>query len=253
MYLEAGLTVSGKVICALVLTLSLTTSLSCGRPDSEPSGSVSPLFAGGKEEAPATGPVVPRDRSGTGSSDHRDGPVTSASTAPQPDSPGRDSATTNTAAAELQLLLDEYGRIVTEMAVDPAAAANPTGPVRSRWAAVVTAGSLLDRDVIDTLVTTPLVSNTRLLAPTTGPAYRHHLLDARLRSDGALDFTFCEFSLGVRVDSTSGSTVDGSRSEHRGVGLARPHGDGPATTWQLEELVSLEQRILSPDAEDPCS
>lgn len=244
------------VLLALMGTLLLAACTQSGASTAKTTAVVSPLEA-----------ESPRDAGSlrSGSSDDRITRPSRASAAyddshrkdePGGDSPAlresTDATSKDSTDAVVAALLSTYDQIVSEMSSDPGIAADPGSDIRQRWAAIVAKGSVLDSDVIKTLVTEPSAEHTRTVAAPNGTTYKHHVVRSALRDDGSIDFEFCEYSPGIQIDSITGAVLDDAVSKHVGVGIARRSNGEPGSPWRIEELVGLDQEVFATGTEDPC-
>lgn len=165
--------------------------------------------------------------------------------------------------------LARYDAVVTVLAADPVSALAPDSPPRVLWDTIVAPGSFLHDDVIERLVTEPAASGTRLLPGPDGVGYRHHRTRVTGTDADIVEFEWCGYSPGIRIESSTGRILDdyvavmsGSGRIVRSVtpqGPPGPHPPSPSnpddhstTTWLLDELNHFDHYVLPPGSTDPC-
>ena len=145
-------------------------------------------------------------------------------------------------------LLLRYDELVTRLAADPVAMLDPLHPVRVEWSTLVPADSALSTDVLGQLVIGPAARGTRLVPDEHGYSYRHRSLSVGPVVERTVEFTWCGYSPGVRVDTVSGRVVDDA--------VAYVHGTGRVVLdvagWVIDALDHLRIDVQAPGSGDPC-
>ena len=141
-----------------------------------------------------------------------------------------------------------YDELVTRLAADPVAMLDPLHPVRVEWSTLVPADSALSTDVLGQLVIGPAARGTRLVPDEHGYSYRHRSLSMGPVVERTVEFTWCGYSPGVRVDTMSGRVVDDA--------VAYVHGTGrlvlDVAGWVIDALDHLRIDVQAPGSGDPC-
>jgi len=150
--------------------------------------------------------------------------------------------------AEIDAALLRYDELVTRLAADPVATSDPAHPARIEWATLVPVGTMLAEDVIEQLVSGPAAEGTRLVPPPEGSSYRHRALSVASAQDDGVEFSWCGYSPGVRVDLATGAVVDDDVAYVHGSGRLRP---GPGG-WVIDALDHLALEVHPPGSPDPC-
>lgn len=151
----------------------------------------------------------------------------------------------------VRALLVRYDDLVTRLAVAPARSADRSSPIRAEWAKLVPVESALSSDVLNHLVAGPLAAGTRLLPGPGGVSFRHHVERTGRRDDDSIEFTWCGYSPGIRVDAASGAVLDDQVAHLRGIGRADRDPTDP-TRWMLDSFDQLDMVVLPAGSTDPC-
>ncbi len=148
-------------------------------------------------------------------------------------------------------LLDRYDDLVTQLAVQPSASLDPGSPIRLDWARLVPTESALSNSVLDQLVHRPVIAGTRLLPGPDGVSFRHHVDRTSRRDDGSIEFSWCGYSPGIRIEAATGKVIDGQVAHIRGIGRADRSQFNPEL-WVLDAFDQLDLKVLPPGSGDPC-
>lgn len=230
---------------ASVVAVSLLCGVSCvgSRSSSEAGPAVVRPLAKSDQGAPSTAPT-------TSSSAAPSPSVTAAvgDTAPV----STDDASTDTTTTHASVLVDElllrYDTLVTRLADDPATMIDPTNATRLEWNQLVPADTALSADVLEQLVVDPVAEQTRLVPAPDGFSYRHRSLSVAEQVGDIIEFTWCGYSPGVRVDARSATVLDDA--------VAFVHGSGrlqlDPTGWTIDALDHLSLEVHAPGSADPC-
>ncbi|HTO00668.1 MAG TPA: hypothetical protein VL068_08335, partial [Microthrixaceae bacterium] len=217
-------------------------------------------IGGGRQSAKVAAPERPAPASALPSTPPR--PADGSAEDHGTESSGAQSSATPHSLEEFQLdeaeqkrvvseLLGRYDYLVTQLAILPAVSADRNSPARLEWARLVPSESALHNSVLDQLVNRRLTDGTRLLPGPDGVSFRHHVERTSTRDDGSIEFSWCGYSPGIRINATTGAVVDDEVAHIRGVGRAdRDQWDN--SVWILDAFDQLDLNVLPAGSGDPC-
>ncbi|MGB3410858.1 MAG: hypothetical protein WBA45_06630 [Microthrixaceae bacterium] len=148
-------------------------------------------------------------------------------------------------------LLERYDGLVTRLALEPSTSLEPGAPARLEWSQLVPGESALSNSVLDQLVHRPAMAGTRLLPGPDGVSFRHHVERTSRRDDGSIEFSWCGYSPGIRIEASTGKVLDDQVAHIRGIGRIDRSQLDPEL-WVLDAFDQLDLKILSPGSGDPC-
>ncbi len=204
----------------------------------------------------SSSPVPARDRPGTPpTAEDGEGSVTETPTVGEAELPIYGiSGTLTDEPGDVEVvrsLLRSYDDLVTRLAVQPSLSADPAAAVRAAWTLLVPVESALSGGVLETLVDGPLAAGTRLLPGPDGVSFRHHVEHTGRRDDNSIEFSWCGYSPGIRVDTVSGAVLDDKVAHLRGIGRADRSQSDPQR-WVLDAFDQLDMVVMPAGSTDPC-
>lgn len=153
--------------------------------------------------------------------------------------------------AVVRALLARYDDLVTQLAVQPSTSLDPGAPIRLEWSELVPAESALSNSVLDQLVRGPVLAGTRLLPGPDGVSFRHHVDRTSRRDDASIEFSWCGYSPGIRIETATGKVIDDQVAHIRGIGRA-DRSQFNSELWVLDAFDQLDLKVLPPESGDPC-